>query len=142
MAEDAPVSQFGRGDLGEVGVLPRVNVLRRGMPLHKKGPESVGKILSQLKKDTELGKQLEQAQIWERWPELAGERYSAHGRPERIKEATLHIEVDSAVWMHRFAFVKWDIIKRVNRLAGCELISDIFISFASDDSGLPPQDDV
>jgi len=108
--------------------------------MRRQSPESVGKILDNLKRTTKLGKQLEQAQIWERWPEIAGERCCTHGQPQRIKDGTLHIAADSAVWMHRFAYIKWDIIKRVNRMAGQELISDIFLELASDESPQPPQD--
>ena len=44
-----------------------------------------------------------------------------------IKDKTLVVEVDSSVWMNRYAYYKWDILKRVNRMYGQEMISDIFI---------------
>lgn len=96
--------------------------------MRKKEPAKLGDILSSLTKTTNLGKQLEQAEIWEHWPELAGSYLAEHGRPARIKDNVLHIEVDSPVWMHKYAFRKWDIIKRVNLMARCELVSDLFLA--------------
>ena len=103
-------------------------------------PTAIGDILAVLKKESKLGKQLEQALIWERWPELAGPHLSAHGRPYTVKENKLVIQADSTVWMHKFAFRKWDIIKRINRMVGHELVSDIFVSLSPDDDPIPPQD--
>lgn len=63
---------------------------------------------------------------------MAGPHLYEHGRPVTVKENTLYIEADSPVWMHKFAYYKWDIIKRINRLARRELISDIFIQLTPD----------
>ena len=93
----------------------------------------VSDILDQLKKNSSLGQQLEQAQIWERWPELAGPRLAAHGKPHHIRNGVLTIEAGNAVWMHRFAYHKWKIIRRVNRMAKRELIHDVFVRLADDE---------
>ncbi len=121
--------------------------------MKKNEPESLGEILSDLKQTTHLGKLLEQAQIWERWPELAGPRLAPHGQPVGFRAkrpGTLVIAAESPVWMHRFAFKKWDIIRRINRMARRELVSDIFVTHAGDEasptalgaSPSPPQHDV
>lgn len=109
-------------------VVPHILKARKGIHVKKKEPAKLGDILSSLTKTTKLGKQLEQAGIWEHWPELAGPHLAEHGRPARIKDNVLHIEVDSPVWMHKFAFRKWDIIKRVNLMARRELVSDLFLA--------------
>lgn len=107
-------------------------------------PTSIGDILGSLAKPRnrdkvekagldKLGKQLEQAKIWDHWPEIAGPHLAAHGEPSGIKENRLRIKVKSAVWMHKFSYKKWDIIKQVNRMARKELISDIFIELATED---------
>ncbi len=95
--------------------------------------KSVGDILGQLKKNSSLGQQLEQAQIWERWPELAGPRLAAYGKPHHIRNGVLTVEAENPVWMHRFAYHKWKIIRRINRLAQRELVHDIFVRLAEDD---------
>ncbi len=102
-------------------------------------PTAIGSILDALKGSTALGKQLDQSQIWSRWPEIAGEYLAAHGFPKSIKDSTLYIEVDSAVWLNKFAYHKWDLLKRINRLTDKELVSEIFLILQSDAKDPPPQ---
>lgn len=92
-----------------------------------KKPAGVGDILESLKASTELGRQLEEAKIWEQWPEMAGESLMIHGRPLGIKDGCLAIEVDSAVWMHKYAYSKNKILDRINELLGQVLVTDIFL---------------
>lgn len=108
----------------------------------KQTPAGVGEILESLKAKTRLGKQLRQAQIWERWPELAGQYLCGHGHPQTVKDQTLYIEAYSPVWMNKFAYYKWDIIRRINQMAGHELVSDIFILLGEDVPSPPSQDGV
>ena len=102
-------------------------------------PAGVGSILDALKQTTALGKQLEQSQIWSRWPEIAGEYLAAHGFPKSIRDNTLYVQADSTVWMNKFAYHKWDLLKRINRLTGKELVSDIFIVLQGDPESPPTQ---
>ncbi|MBM3290967.1 MAG: DUF721 domain-containing protein, partial [Candidatus Hydrogenedentes bacterium] len=96
-------------------------------------PTGVGDILASMKKSTALGKRLKEAQIWQQWPGLAGKRLCTHGHPVVVKDKTLHVEAYSPVWVSKFAYHKWEIIGRVNRMAGQELISDIFVTLAEDE---------
>ncbi len=93
---------------------------------------SVGDILGKLKTTSSLGKQLEQAQIWEHWERIAGAFLAEHGRPCHIRKGVLTVEADSPVWMHRFAYRKWAIIGRINRMAGHELVSGLFVRLKDD----------
>lgn len=107
--------------------------------MKKNKPTGVGEILASLKKNSKLGVQLEQARIWEQWDDLVGAALAAHGKPRRIRENTLIIEAESTVWMHRYAYKKWDIMKKINHWAGRELISDVFV-LLEDDSTEEPGD--
>lgn len=100
--------------------------------LKKNDLTGIGDILKSLKKKTKLGQMLENAEIWAHWPELAGPHLAEHAQPRTIKEGVLRIEVDSAVWMHKFNYHKWAIIKRINRMAGKELVHDVFIELIPD----------
>ncbi|MBX7256339.1 MAG: DUF721 domain-containing protein [Candidatus Hydrogenedentes bacterium] len=97
-------------------------------------PLAVGDILKNLKASSDLGKRLQQAEIWARWPELAGPNLAAHGFPKTIRDNMLYIEADSPVWMNRFAYEKWGLLKRINKLAGREVVSDVFITLKNEDS--------
>ena len=94
----------------------------------------IGKILDEMKRTTELGEQLEKARIWDRWNELAGSQLSPHGQPRGIRENVLYVEVESPVWMHRYALRKWEILKRINAMAGRELVSDLFVVLRDDEA--------
>lgn len=100
--------------------------------MKKNNPTGIGDILNTLKKQTPLGKLLEHAEIWEHWSEIAGPHLAEHGRPKTVKDGQLRVEVDSAVWMHKFNYHKWAIIKRVNRMARKELVSDMFFELVPD----------
>lgn len=108
----------------------------------KQEPTGVGDILESLKKTSALGKQLDQAKIWERWEEMVGKPWSEHGTPHTLKEQKLTLHIDTAVWMHQFAYRKWVIIKAINRFAGYELVSDLFLVLRPDEETVLPQDGV
>jgi hypothetical protein len=93
------------------------------------GPTGIGDVLKTLKKRSRLGVQLEQAR-----------KLCAHGRPRAIKDGRLVVDVDTAVSMHRFAYRKFAIIRRINAMAEKELISDIFFQMAPDEDPTPPAD--
>lgn len=99
------------------------------------GPTGVGDILKQMKVTTGLGEQLEQAQIWDHWEKIAGKEFAKYGLPKGIRDRTLIIEVNSSVWMHKYAYKRLSIIKNINRLARRELISEVFIQLAPEDEG-------
>ena len=100
--------------------------------MKKNEPTGVGDILAKLKKSTKLGDQLEKARIWELWPELVGKLMAPHGKPRAIRDNTLIIEAESPVWMHKYAYKKWDILKKINLVARRELISDVFVVLEGD----------
>lgn len=93
---------------------------------------SAAEILKKLIATTPLGKVFEQAQIWDNWTEIAGKVLAGHGHPKDLREQRLRVIVDSAVWMHKYSYCKWEIIRRINRMAGKELVSDLFFLLAED----------
>jgi len=105
--------------------------------LKKNDPVEIGKILDELKRTTALGDQLDRARIWDRWNDLAGSHLAAHGQPKTIRDNVLYVEAESPVWMHRYALRKWDILKRINRLAGRELVSDLFVVLQDEEDAEP-----
>lgn len=92
----------------------------------------VGDILAGLKKTSKLGQHLKQAEIWARWPEIAGQSLAAHGRPHSIKKQVLRVEVDSAVWLHKFTYWKARLIRRINGIAGAPMVKDVFFVLIED----------
>ncbi len=104
--------------------------------MKKSNVEHISAILARMQQTTPLGKNLEQAQIWEHWEELTGKHLAKHCRPHSIKKGQLRIIVESPVWMHKLSYLKWDLLLRINRMAGKELVSDAFFVLASDEDAL------
>ena len=100
--------------------------------MDRNDPESLKSILGGMIKGSPLGKTLEQARIWEHWPHVAGQDLAGHGEPVAVKKGVLRVAVENAAWMQSFAYAKWDILRRINRLAGRELVSDIFLLLRED----------
>ncbi len=107
-----------------------------------KEPEGIGDIIEALKKSAEVGKHFGHALIWERWPELAGPQMMHHGRPLGVRDGTLLVEIDSAVWMHRFSYEKEAIMERIRRIVDPALVSDLFFTLTAEEELKNPQDDV
>lgn len=103
-------------------------------------PAALGAILAELRRTTDLGLQLDRAQLWEKWPQVAGPTLCTFGRPVKFKKKKLYVETDSAVWMHRYAYARPALLERINRLAGYELVTEIHISLRPDALPEDPQD--
>lgn len=100
--------------------------------MKRDSPKSVGDILAEMVRTGSLGLTLDQAKIWRHWERLLGAHLSKHASPHSVKDKQLRIVVESSVWMHKISYKKWTIIKRINRLAGMELVNDLFFMLAED----------
>lgn len=103
------------------------------MRRHNKKPTGISEVIASLAKTTPLGEALKQAEVWEKWPEIVGEKTAEHTKPHRVKDGTLTIVADSPVWMHRLSYRKWAVIRKINRLARKELVSDVFFQLLGDE---------
>jgi hypothetical protein len=90
-------------------------------------PVPIDEVLRYLIKDGGLGEQLEQARIWENWPQLAGDPLWMYGRPVTLRDGTLIVEAASPVWMHKYSFFRRRLIGRINKMAKKRLVTDIFV---------------
>ncbi len=95
-------------------------------------PQDISSILKELKATTDLGQRLEEAQIWEHWTAIAGPELAPHAAPIGIRDGTLVIAVDSAVWMHKFSYQKSEIIDKSNDFLTQEKLSEVFFTLKED----------
>jgi len=101
--------------------------------MNENKPEGIGDIIEAMKTSGTLGKNLQEARIWERWPEIVGPKLMPYGQPLGVRDETLFIQVESAVWMHKFSYQKPQIIQQVNKLVGENLVTDIFLTLNSEE---------
>ncbi len=97
-------------------------------------PTSISPILKGIIKDYGLEKGIAGALLQIRWREIVGPQIASHTYPAEIRFDTLHLTVDSAVWMHQLSFLKKEIIEKCNRLLGKASIQKIQLRTGS----LPP----
>lgn len=97
-------------------------------------PTSISPILKGIIKEFGLEKGIAGALLQIRWREIVGPQIASHTYPAEIRFDTLHLLVDSAVWMHQLSFLKKEIIEKCNRLLGKESIRKIQLRTGS----LPP----
>ncbi|WDT78181.1 MAG: DUF721 domain-containing protein [Candidatus Manganitrophus sp.] len=88
-------------------------------------PTSISPILKGIIKDFGLEKGISGALLQIRWKEIVGPQIASHTYPAEIRFDTLHLTVDSAVWMHQLSFLRKEIIEKCNRLLGKESIRKI-----------------
>ncbi len=102
-------------------------------------PQNISDILEELKATTDLGRRLEEAQIWEHWGAIAGSELAPHATPIGVRDGILVIAVDSAVWMHKFSYRKSEIIDKSNHFLTQDKLSEVFFTLKEDAAELPPE---
>lgn len=97
-------------------------------------PSPISPILKGIIKDFGLEKGIAGARLQMRWREIVGPQVASHTYPAEIRFDTLHLTVDSAVWMHQLSFLKKEVIEKCNRLLGKESVRKIQLRTGS----IPP----
>lgn len=103
-------------------------------------PQKLAEILEALKATTPLGKNLDHAQIWDRWDELVGAEMGARSHPVRVKRGVLTVAAASPVWIHKFSYQKSEIITKINGILSTDPVEDIFLTLPREEDLPPPQD--
>lgn len=82
---------------------------------------SIGDILSTLP-----GKEkVKEYALWKTWGKLVGSQIAEHCRPDRLKDGTLFLKVDSPVWAQQLQFMKSMIIEKANDFMGSCIVKDL-----------------
>ena len=72
------------------------------------------------------GKMREHA-LRNRWDDIVGEQISSHTRPDTIRFGALHVLVDHSAWLQQLAFLKPELMRRVEGYIGEGIIKDIVL---------------
>lgn len=59
------------------------------------------------------------------WEEAAGPLVASQARPLRILRGRLELAVPSATWRNQLSFMKPDLLRRLNQLAGEEVVREL-----------------
>lgn len=103
-----------------------------------KDPETMADSRTTTKKFTHIGDILQQTmqtchretnehlnRVGACWTELVGETLGAYSSPAAMKGKLLLVHVNSSVWLQEMRFLKTELIEKINRLLGQQVVRDI-----------------
>ena len=100
-------------------------------------PAAVADLLAEIFQGKPAGKRLKEGKIWLVWEIAVGEQIAARARPAGFRDGVLTVTVDSAPWMQQLSYLKKEIIAKLNKRLGEELVKDIFLRAGSREESVP-----
>ncbi len=86
---------------------------------------AIGDVLAQVLRGYERKARSDLSRVHRVWDDCVGAAIAANTRPVALKGARLVVVVTSSAWLHQLQFLKQDLIERLNRRAGGDIVEDI-----------------
>jgi len=83
-------------------------------------------ILEELLEQRGMDQKLREYRAWQVWEQVVGAQIARHARPLRLREGVLEVRVDQPIWMQQLQLMAPQILAKLNRVLGEELIRSIF----------------
>ena len=96
-------------------------------------PENIADIIASLKAKSVLGRNLEEAKIWDQWDFIMPMPFHQQSYPLRVKDKVLFVEVLNAVWMHKISYKKPEILENIHTIVSSKIIEDLRFVLSLDD---------
>lgn len=95
-----------------------------------RSPQSAGSVLGSVLRGMGLTQALSRHAVVTHWAEIVDESVARHAKAEKVTGSTLHVAVDSSVWMNELAALKKVLLEKVNSSlpAGAAPIEDMRFS--------------
>ncbi len=90
--------------------------------------QPVGEILFAALKEKGLGAKLEENALMKLWPKAVGAQIAAQTQPDSLRAGTLFVKATSSVWVQQLHFMKEDIRRKLNELAGKTAVREILFT--------------
>lgn len=87
--------------------------------------QSIGEILFSALKKRGLAAKLEENALFKLWPKAVGAQIAAQTEPESWRAGTLFVKTTSSVWVQQLHFMKEEIRRKMNELAGKTSVKEI-----------------
>lgn len=95
--------------------------------MRKSNQQSIGEVLQQFLKQNRLDKKLHYAEIIGSWESIVGKLVAQHTKNMYFHENKLILELDSPALRNELLMQRSEIVKKVNTLAGEELIKEVVL---------------
>ena len=89
------------------------------------GFHHIGTILKTLLSSSRKDDDGDLVEIWRFWDEIVGRVVAENAQPEAFKGKLLLVRVGSSPWAHHLRFLKSDIIAKINKALGQDLVEEI-----------------
>lgn len=88
-------------------------------------PASIGRLVAQLAADLGIEHPMESARLFSAWEAIVGPEVGAKCRPTALKNGILKVRTASAAWASEFRYLAPEMIKRVNKELGADIVKEI-----------------
>lgn len=88
-------------------------------------PKALGSVLNAVITELGIGQRVKQLKVLDIWPEVVGKQIAGVTSPERINAGKLVVRVSKAPWRNELLFLKKEIIAKLNKTVGEEIVKDI-----------------
>jgi predicted nucleic acid-binding Zn ribbon protein len=92
---------------------------------NSKGFVHVGRVLEDLLKTPGVASNTRLSRIWNVWADAVGGHIAANATPAAVKGRLLIVHAESSAWIQQLHFLKQEIIIKINRTLGEDLVKDI-----------------
>ncbi len=92
---------------------------------HLKKPVHIADVLQSALNAYRTGGDSELARVWELWDGAVGRAIAENTRAAAVKGDLLIVHVSSSTWIHHLHFLKRDLIDKINRAIGKQMVGDI-----------------
>lgn len=90
--------------------------------------QPIGEILFSALKRRGLAIKIEENSLMKLWPQAVGPQIALQTQPDVLRNGTLFVKTTSPVWVQQLHFMKEDIRRKINDLAGKEFVKEIHFS--------------
>ena len=87
--------------------------------------ESLGSVINKIMQSGIRQQDAPLLQVWDLWEKAVGEIIAENARPAAFKGRLLLVHVNSSPWLHQLGFLKKEILARINRELGQDLVDEI-----------------
>ena len=88
-------------------------------------PQKVDDIIKSVLNSAGLLSKIKEADIMQKWSDIAGENIAQKAKPIKIHDKKLYLKVESSIWRNELIFHKEKLMEEIEKKAGNRLINDI-----------------
>jgi predicted nucleic acid-binding Zn ribbon protein len=96
------------------------------------GFEKIGDILSSVMRDLDLEKGIAEHRAMVIWEEAVGTEVASHAVPREVARGRMVAAVDSSVWLQELRMREHEIIEKINRLLGEDVLKEIYFTIGGE----------